>query len=250
MGYLEEKVERVRARLAAEPLDDELNLSRTAGLPPARSLAHAIRTARSVPAVIAEVKRSSPSAGPIADLDAAEQARSYERAGAVAVSVLTDAEDFGGTNQDLIAARIAVDLPLVRKDFLVHPSQLIESRVLGADAVLLIVAALGSGPLLSMLRAAGDLGLEALVETHDRSELRIALDTGARIVGVNARDLGTLEVDLEAALERLEDVPADRIAVLESGVTDRRDAEAAVAAGASAGIWRRSRGISSGGPRP
>jgi indole-3-glycerol phosphate synthase len=234
MSYLEKKMERVRARLAAEPLDDEANRTRTATLPPVRSLAEAIRSAEITPALIAEVKRASPSAGAIAERDTTEQARAYEAAGAVAVSILTDLEDFGGTNRDLVAARTAVDVPLLRKDFLVHPSQLVESRALGADAVLLIASALGSGSLGAMLRGAQDLGLEALVETHDAVDLQTALGSGAEIIGVNARDLRTLEVDLEAALERLREVPADRIAVLESGVATRADAQAAVAAGASA----------------
>jgi indole-3-glycerol phosphate synthase len=125
-----------------------------------------------------------------------------------------------------------VDLPVLRKDFLVHPAQVIESRAAGADAVLLIAAALSELELKAMLAVANDLGLDALVETHSVDDLAKALATDAPVVGVNARDLETLEVDVERALAMLPDVPSDRVAVLESGVSTREDVERAIDAGA------------------
>ena len=147
--------------------------------------------------VIAEIKRKSPSHGFLAELDAAATARAYAEAGARAVSVLTEPDHFGGSLDDLIAAR-AAGLPLLYKDFVVHPDQLVEARAAGASAVLLIVAVLGelTG---FYLEEAERLGLDALVEVHTEAELALALDAGARIVGLNNRDLTTLEVDLGVA---------------------------------------------------
>jgi indole-3-glycerol phosphate synthase len=184
--------------------------------------------------VLAEVKRASPSAGRIGETDAAQRARGYERAGAAAISVLTEPEHFDGSLADLRAVHLAVRVPVLRKDFLVHPSQVIESRVHGADAVLLIAAALSGPELKAMLAAAGDLGLGALVEAHSAADLDRALATDAEVVGVNARDLETLEVDRGRALELLARVPPDRVAVFESGIGSRADVEDAVRAGAKA----------------
>jgi indole-3-glycerol phosphate synthase len=200
-------------------------------MPPARSFAGALWSA-SPPAVIAEVKRSSPSAGAIAEVDPAAQARAYEDAGAAAVSVLTESEHFGGSLADLRGVHLAVGIPVLRKDFLVHPAQVIESRVGGADAVLLIAAALSEPELSAMLATAEDLGLGALVEAHSDDDLDKALATDAKVVGVNARDLETLEVDVERALRTLRRVPVDRIALLESGVSTREHVDRATAAGA------------------
>jgi indole-3-glycerol phosphate synthase len=185
--------------------------------------------------LIAEVKRASPSAGAIAeDANASVLARAYEAGGAAAVSVLTEPRHFHGSLADLQAVRSSVSIPVLRKDFVVHPAQVIESRAAGADAVLLIVAALTDPELHVLLEAAGDVGLAALVETHSDDDLRRALETEATVIGVNARDLESLEVDVEGALTRLARVPADRIGVLESGVSHRTDVDAALAAGASA----------------
>jgi indole-3-glycerol phosphate synthase len=233
MGFLTEIVDEVRRRLDRHPLDDAGLLALAIGLPPARRFAEALRSA-DPPAVVAEVKRASPSAGHISDADPGTQARGYEAAGAAAVSVLTEAEHFDGALADLRAVHLAVKVPVLRKDFLVHPSQVIESRVEGADAVLLIAAALSEPELKAMLAAAGDLGLGALVETHSEEDLDKALATDAEVVGVNARDLETLEVDTERALTLLGRVPGDRVAVLESGIATREHAERAMAAGASA----------------
>jgi len=148
--------------------------------------------------VIAEVKRSSPSQGDIAPLEPAEAARAYEAGGAAAISVLTEEAHFGGTLEHLREVARAVRLPLLRKDFTVHPRQLTEAREAGASAVLLIAAVLG-GALAPYLAYAHALGLEALVEVHDEAELDAALAAGARVLGVNNRDLRTLEVDLRVA---------------------------------------------------
>jgi indole-3-glycerol phosphate synthase len=233
MGFLTDVVDDVRTRLERQPIDESKMMALAIAMPPTRPFAGALWSSPA-PAVIAEVKRSSPSAGKIADVDPTTQARAYEHAGAAAVSVLTERAHFDGAIADLHAVRRAVRIPLLRKDFLVHPSQLIESRAEGADAVLLIAAALGPLELEAMLAAADDLGLGALVETHSEADLDKALATDAKVVGVNARDLETLDVDVERALALLERVPADRVAVLESGIRTRADVERAVAAGARA----------------
>jgi indole-3-glycerol phosphate synthase len=208
-------------------------MARAMRLPPPRGFTDALRAAEA-PALIAEIKRSSPSAGRIGEADPGQQAAAYEAAGAVAVSVLTEARHFDGSLADLRAVRLATSVPILRKDFLVHPAQLIESRAEGADAVLLIAAALSGAELEAMLRAATDLGLGALVETHSEEDLDEALATGAEVIGVNARDLETLQVDGERALALLRRVPADRVAVFESGISTRHQVERARQAGAHA----------------
>ena len=230
MGFLTDLVDDLRRRLERDPLDESQLLAIAMHLPPPRPFEGSLR--RTPPAVIAEYKRSSPSAGAIAEPDVAGQARAYEDGGAAAISVLTEPTRFDGALADLRAVRLAVDLPVLRKDFLVHPAQVIESRAAGADAVLLIAAALSELELKAMLAVANDLGLDALVETHSVDDLAKALATDAPVVGVNARDLETLEVDVERALAMLPDVPSDRVAVLESGVSTREEVERAIDAGA------------------
>jgi indole-3-glycerol phosphate synthase len=230
MGFLTDLVGDLRRRLERDPLDESELLAIAMHLPPPRPFEGSLRRTR--PAVIAEYKRSSPSAGAIAEPDVAGQARAYEEGGAAAISVLTEPMRFDGALADLRSVRLAVDLPVLRKDFLVHPAQVIESRAAGADAVLLIAAALSELELKGMLAVASDLGLGALVETHSPDDLAKALATDAPVVGVNARDLETLEVDVERALAMLPDVPSDRVAVLESGVSTREDVERAIDAGA------------------
>ena len=230
MGFLTDLVDDLRRRLERDPLDESQLLAIAMHLPPPRPFEGSLRRTR--PAVIAEYKRSSPSAGAIAEPDVAGQARAYEEGGAAAISVLTEPTRFDGALADLRAVRLAVDLPVLRKDFLVHPAQVIESRAAGADAVLLIAAALSELELKAMLAVANDLGLDALVETHSVDDLAKALATDAPVVGVNARDLETLEVDVERALAMLLDVPSDRVAVLESGVSTREEVERAIDAGA------------------
>ena len=184
--------------------------------------------------VIAEVKRASPSAGAIrAGLDAVAQARAYAAAGAAAISVLTDGPGFGGSLADLAAVRAAVDAPLLRKDFVVDAYQLLEARVHGADAALLIVAALDAPTLGALLAECGALGLAALVEVHDAAEVDVALRAGARIVGVNNRNLKTFVVDLAVSEALLPALPADVRGVAESGVRTPDDARRLRRAGAA-----------------
>lgn len=232
MGFLSDLVRELRERLDREPLDASALLQRAMASPPPRPFEDALRSAS--PAVIAEVKRASPSAGPIADRDPAAQARAYEAGGANAISVLTEPRHFDGSLADLRAVRTSVGLPVLRKDFLIDPAQVIESRAAGADAVLLIAACVSAAELEALIRATDDLAMAALVETHADEDLDKALGAGARIVGVNARDLETLEVDTGRALRALRRVPEDRLAVFESGIRTRADVEAAVGAGASA----------------
>ena len=174
--------------------------------------------------VIAECKRRSPSRGVLkADYDAAAIARGYERAGAAAISVLTEPAFFDGHLEHLAAVRRAVELPILRKDFIVDRYQILEARAAGADAILLIVAALTPPALTQLHLAATDAGLDVLVEIHDLSELPIALDAGASIVGVNNRNLRTLAVDTEVSRHAVELIPEDVIAVAESGLTAAED---------------------------
>jgi indole-3-glycerol phosphate synthase len=192
--------------------------ARSADLPPARGFAGALRRSGEV-AVIAELKRRSPSAGWIREgADAGEIAAGYESAGAAALSVLTDHAHFGGSLDDLAVARGAVRIPVLRKDFVVAPAQVYEARVAGADAVLLIARILEGGQLGDLLGLAGEVGLDVLVETHDESELETALAVGARVIGINNRDLDTLQVDRSLALRLAPRVPADRVVVAESGI--------------------------------
>ena len=187
-------------------------------------------------ALIAEVKRRSPSAGSIReDLDPAERARMYARHGAAAISVLTDGPFFGGSVEDLRAAAGA-GVPLLRKDFILDELQIMEARAAGASAVLLIVRALAPERLRTLLRAAVAQGLDALVETHTAAELDQAVEAGARIIGVNSRDLDTFRIDVEGAWALLARVPADLVAVAESGMSGPADVRRAAEAGADAAL--------------
>jgi indole-3-glycerol phosphate synthase len=174
--------------------------------------------------LIAEMKRASPSRGPIRpDASVTEVVRAYERAGAAACSVLTEGEHFGGSLDDLVEARTAVRIPLLRKDFVVDEYQLLEARAAGADAVLLIVAALKRKRLARLMAAAGDLGLDCLVEVHGEKDMDKALAAGSEIVGINNRDLHSLEVDTATTFRLLPDVPAGTLVVAESGIQSRDD---------------------------
>ena len=182
--------------------------------------------------VIAECKRRSPSRGVLrADYRPADIARGYERAGAAAVSVLTEPAFFDGALSDLEAVRDAVSIPILRKDFIVAEYQLVEARAAGADAVLLIVAALDDASLAHLLQVATSSGLAALVEVHDAAELTRALAAGADLVGVNNRNLRTLDVDLAASFSVIGGVPAGCVAVAESGIRTGGDLEALRRAG-------------------
>lgn len=209
--------------------------ARIAGLPAAVPFAETLRRTGPAPRVIAEIKRASPSKGPLRpDLDPAQIAVAYARAGAAAISVLTEERWFQGSLSDLAAVRRAVSLPLLRKDFVVDPYQLFEARAHGADAVLLIVAALEPSQLRELHEQAVALGLGVLVEVHTDDEADVARALGARVVGVNHRDLRTLTMHagrFESVRPRLGD---DVIAVAESGIAGPADAARLVAAGADA----------------
>jgi len=182
---------------------------------------HGFREALRAPGigVIAEFKRRSPSAGVLREeADAAEMARAYERGGACALSVLTEGPNFEGSLEDLRIARRASGLPVLRKDFVVDPYQLHEASAAGADAVLLIVAALDQRELVALREQALALGLDALVEAHDARELRAALDAGAELLGINNRDLRDFSVDVERTYALLEEIPAGVTVVSESGI--------------------------------
>lgn len=230
-GILARKVEEVAARRAALPDAALEALARAA--PPPRPFEAALSLPGGPPRVVAEVKRASPSAGAIAaDLDAVAQARRYAAAGAAAISVLTDGPGFGGSLDDLRAVRAAVDTPLLRKDFVVDRYQLLEARAAGADAALLIAAALDDAALRTLLADCRALGLAALVEVHDAPEAARALAAGATLVGVNNRDLRTFVVDLAASEAILPGLPPHVRGVAESGVRTPADAHRLLRAGA------------------
>jgi indole-3-glycerol phosphate synthase len=232
MGFLTETVERVRRELRDHPLPEGSLLLRTGSLPPPIDLEGSLRS-RAM-SIVAEVKRASPSAGAIAETDAGEQAARYQAGGAAAISVLTEPHVFDGSLADLRSVRRRTALPVLRKDFLVHPAQIIQSRAEGADAVLLIAAALSGAELDELRTVASELGLSALVEAHSQGDLDRALASGAPIIGVNARDLEALDVDLDRALDLAAAVPEDRVLVIESGIASRQHVELAKAAGARA----------------
>jgi len=236
---LDEILEKKRAEVddaRARMPQDELEAAADVLSEPTRGLADSLLGSEA-PAVIAELKRQSPSKGVIrADFDPVSLGADYEAGGAAALSVLTDGPFFGGKLQYLAAVRQAVTLPLLRKDFIIDPYQLAESRLAGADAVLLIVAALSQEELAEYHAAAGRWGLEALVEVHDEKELEVALEVGATLVGVNNRDLRTFEVDL-AALEKVAGHLAGQSGILlvaESGIHTPADIARLENAGARA----------------
>jgi len=186
-------------------------------------------------AVIAEIKKASPSAGVIAEsFDPIEIAKDYERGGANAISVLTDAQFFQGKLQDLADVRRAVSVPLLRKDFILDEIQIAESAANGADVILLIVAALEQKELLDLLDAAATYRLDALVEVHTREELNRALSAGAEIIGINNRNLATFDVDLAVTEELCREVPDEIVLVCESGIKTLQDVARVKACGADA----------------
>jgi indole-3-glycerol phosphate synthase len=198
------------------------------------SLERAVRGAADV-SILAEVKRRSPSKGIIAaSLGAVEQSRAYGAGGAIGVSILTEPVHFGGSNDDLLAVRVETQLPVLKKDFHVRPIQLVEARALGASAALLIVRALSPERLVEMMEAGRALGLELLVEVRDQRELERALDAGATMIGVNNRDLETLEIDPTTAERIIPLMPRTVTAIAESGVKSRADVERYAAIGADA----------------
>ncbi len=235
MGVLDDILAAKRAELALLQESEARDTLRRAALDAAstRDFAGALRRADGRLAVVAELKRRSPSKGELApDLDPAMVAKAYEAGGATALSVLTDRPFFGGSVDDLQTARASVELPVLRKDFIIDETQVYEARAIGADAVLLIVAALPDDAELAGLRAlAEDIGLAALVEAHDDAELDRALGAGAAVIGVNARDLGTFGEDLGVSEQLARRIPADVTAVAESAIRTPDDARRMADAG-------------------
>jgi indole-3-glycerol phosphate synthase len=235
VSVLDEILEGVRADLAVRqehtPLDQLKEAARQAAAP--RDLMAVLR--RPDVAVIAEVKRSSPAKGALAPItDPAALARDYEAGGASIISVLTEPRRFGGSLADLVAVRQAVAVPVLRKDFVISSYQLWEARAHGADMILLIVAALGQNALVSLVERALSIGLVPLVEAHTDSEVARAVEAGAKVIGVNARDLTTLALDREVFGRLAPLMPPDVIKIAESGVRGPRDLLAYAAAGADA----------------
>jgi len=235
MSVLDEIVAGVREDLARREAATSIASlkERVAAMPPTHD-ANSVLRSESV-AVIAEVKRSSPSKGHLATIaDPAGLAAEYEAGGAAVISVLTEGRRFGGSLQDLAAVRAAVDVPILCKDFIVTSYQLFEARAAGADLALLIVAALDDQALVSLIERADSMGLSTLVEVHDERELDRALAAGARIVGVNARDLRTLQVDRAVFARVARHVATGITLVAESGVKGPRDLLAYASSGADA----------------
>ena len=224
---LARKAEEVAERRARASLSEVEALARAADAP--RGFARALqeRVARKQAAVIAEIKKASPSKGVLReDFVPAEIAKSYESGGAACLSVLTDIDFFQGADQYLQQARAACSLPVIRKDFMIDPYQIVEARALGADCVLLIVSALDDVRMAELAATAKDVGLDVLVEVHDGAELERALNTlDTPLVGINNRNLHTFEVSLETTLDLLPRIPRERVVITESGILSRADVE-------------------------
>ncbi|AUH68817.1 MULTISPECIES: indole-3-glycerol phosphate synthase TrpC [Gordonia] len=234
-SVLDSIIEGVKADVAArESVLDLAAVKKAAAAAPAPRDAMAALSQTDI-AVIAEVKRSSPSKGRLANIpDPADLAKAYEDGGARIVSVLTEERRFGGSLADLDAVRAAIDIPILRKDFIVGPYQIHEARAHGADVILLIVAALEQQVLASLLDRTESLGMTALVEVHTEEEADRALEAGAKVVGVNARNLKTLEVDRDCFARIAPGLPSSTIKVAESGVRGPADLLAYAGAGADA----------------
>lgn len=243
--HLERILDSVRARLVEQRRRRPLALlaEEYLALPPTRSLSQALRRggkgtdAADPLRVLGELKRRSPSAGTIREqFDPVDLARELEKAGCAALSVLTEEDHFGGSLEFLRQARGAVALPLLRKDFILDPYQILEARVAGADAVLLLASVLSDEQLLAFRDRAQELGLEVLAEAHDEKELQRLLALELPIVGCNARDLSTFHVDLEKALQLCSQVPKERVCVVESGILEPEQARRAAAAAVDAAL--------------
>jgi len=238
LGFLDEilssKREELRARKLELPLA-ELE-ERCLSLPPARDFAAELRPSHEATVrLIAELKKASPSRGVLSEsFDPLSLARTYRENGAAALSILTDEKVFQGRIELLNQVRPLVDCPLLRKDFILEEYQLFESRALGADAILLIVAALTPAALTELLQAAKGLGLASLVEVHTREELDVALTAGAAVIGVNNRNLQTFDTRLETSLDLIPTIPEGPVVVSESGIFSRNDVRRVVEAGAHA----------------
>ena len=233
MSVLDSIIEGVREDLSARRLPLS-RLQEQLSIAPAVIDAHPGLMAEGMN-VIAEVKRSSPSKGSLATItDPRALAASYQAAGAAVVSVLTERRRFGGSLEDLKAVRSEIQIPILRKDFMVDEYQFLEARAAGADVVLLIVAALSKNQLKDYYDLATELGMAVLVETHTRQEIEDAMDIEPRIIGVNARNLKTLEINLAAFSELIPEIPSSIIRIAESGISARSEVEIAQEAGANA----------------
>ena len=214
----------VAARKAARPLAEVEAAARAAS--PTRGFYNALLTKvqAGLPGVIAECKKASPSKGVIREhFEPAAIAASYERGGAACLSVLTDERFFQGSDAHLVAARAACGLPVIRKDFMIDPYQIVEARALGADCILLIVACLGDGQMDELARTAREQGLDVLTEVHDRTELERALRLRTPMIGINNRDLKRFVTDIGTTIGLLKDIPEDRFVVTESGINTVED---------------------------
>ena len=233
MSVLDSIIEGVKEDLEARKLSRAQILEAIEIAPPVRSDISAFQT--SSLSIIAEVKRSSPSKGSLAPItDPALLASRYEKGGASAISVLTERRRFGGSLEDLDAVRKSVNLPILRKDFMIDQYQFLEARAHGADLVLLIVAALSNNQLSDYLALTQELGMHAIVEVHTNAELEIALDNPCEFIGVNSRNLKTLEVDPVGFKELLPKIPTNVIRIAESGISTRTEVEFAIECGANA----------------
>ena len=226
-NILARKVQEVAERSARVSLAELENLAKAADAPRGFAKALIDQAKTKQPAVIAEIKKASPSKGVIREnFVPADIAKSYEKGGATCLSVLTDIDYFQGADAYLQQARAACSLPVIRKDFMIDPYQIVESRALGADCVLLIVSALDDVKMAELAAVAKSVGLDVLVEVHDGDELERALKTlDTPLVGVNNRNLHTFEVNLETTLDLLPRIPRDRLVITESGILNRADVE-------------------------
>jgi len=223
---LQRKIEEVAERSQQVPLSELSERASVAAAPRGFAAALEWRLMNDQPAVIAEIKKASPSKGLLReDFQPALIARSYEAGGAACLSVLTDSDFFQGHEDYLQQASAACQLPVLRKDFIIDPYQVYEARAIGADCILLIVAALDDARLLELSRLARDLGMDVLVEVHDGDELQRALPLPTSLVGINNRDLRSFETSLQVTLDLLDDIPGDRVVITESGIHQAADVQ-------------------------
>ena len=232
MGFLSDVVEQVRKGLELKRPDDSALMARAVSMPPVRDFTPVLAGER--PAFIAEIERASPWSGPAGEIDPRALARAYAAGGASALSVVTEPRHFDGSLSDLRAAHLSCRLPVLRRDFLVHPAQLMETRAHGADGAFIVAAALTDAELQAMVRTAADLGLAAVVETHSREDLDRAAAAGATVVCINERDPESLSVDEDRALELVRKAEPEWPVILTGSIFRREQVERAAEAGASA----------------